>query len=86
MRNVYEGGTESLVDLCKLGSHCRTELGIKVGKRLVKKEDLRLTDNGTAECNTLFLTAGKSLRTSVKKVGYVKDAGCFLDLALDFLL
>ena len=52
-----------MMNLGDLGSHCRTELSVEVGERLVEKEYLRLADDSTSERNTLLLTAGKSLRT-----------------------
>ena len=84
--NVYEGGTDSLMQLGKLGSHCSTELCIEVGKRLVQKEYFGVTDNSTAQRNTLLLTAGQSLGLSVKQMGYIKYTGSFLNAALDFFL
>ena len=73
MCNVNEGGAESLMKLSDLGSHLCTELSVQVGERLVKQEDLRVTDDSTAESNTLSLTTGKSLRLSVEQVGDVED-------------
>jgi hypothetical protein len=43
---------------------------------LIKQENLRLTDNGTADRNTLLLTATQLLRAAVKKVINLKQLGC----------
>ncbi len=86
MGNVNEGGAESLMNLGELGSHRRTELSVEVRQRLVEKEDLRVTDDSTTKRDTLLLTAGKCLRTAVKKVSDIEDARSFLNAALDLLL
>ena len=80
MSNVDKGGTQSLMELGYLGSHLSTELSVEVGKRLVKKEYLRLTNYSTSESNTLSLTAGESLRLSVQQVSDVKYLSGLLDL------
>ena len=86
MCNVDDGGAQSLVQLCDLGSHLNTELSIQVGKRLVHKEYLRRTDDSTAHSDTLSLTAGQSLRLTVKEVGQVKDLGCITNGLVDLIL
>ena len=84
--NVDEGGTDSLMKLGKLGTHLCTQLSVKVGERLVEKEDLRLTNDSTTESNTLTLTAGESLRLTVEQVLDVEDAGSLFNAALDLIL
>ena len=79
--NVDEGGAEAEVELGQLGSHLGTELRVQVGQRFVQKEDLRFTDNRTAQRNTLTLTTGQSLRLTVEQVGDVEDAGGFFNAA-----
>ena len=86
MRYIDECCTEVVMELCDFCSHGCTKLGIEVGKRLIKKEYLRVTHYCTTERNTLLLTTGKSLRISVKQVGNIKYAGCFFNLALDCFL
>ena len=75
MGNVNEGGLQSLVQFGQLASHRSAQFGIEVGKRLVKQEDARLADNCTSERDTLLLTAGKRLRTSVQQMLDVEDLG-----------
>ena len=84
--NVDEGGADSLVKLGQLGSHRSTELCVEVGKRLVKKEYLGVTNDCTTECNTLLLTTGESLRLTVEKVGDVEDTSSLFNAALDLFL
>ena len=74
------------MELRDLGSHLRTELRIQVGKRLVEQEDLRVTDDGTAQRNTLSLAAGKRLRLSVEQVGNIENTGSLFNAALDLIL
>ena len=86
MCNVDDRSAKSVMKLGDLSSHLNTELSIQVGQRLVHQEDLRVTDNSTAHSNTLSLTAGKSLRLSVKELVKVKDLSSFFDLLLDLFL
>ena len=81
MSYVDEGGAQLLMELGELGSHLCTELSVQVGQRLVKQEYLRLTDDSTAQRNTLSLTTGQSLRLSVEQVGDVEDPGSLFNAA-----
>ena len=81
--NIDEGGAQSQVQLRDLGSHLCTQLCVQVGERLVKQEDLRVTDDCTAQRNTLSLTTGESLRLSVEKVRDVEDSSSLFYAALD---
>ena len=64
--HVDEGGLQALMQLGDLGTHGNAQLGVQVGQRLVEEEDLRLTDNGTAQSNALALAAGQSLGLAVE--------------------
>ena len=66
-------GGKPLMELGDLRPHLHTELGVKVGKRLVQKEHVRLTHDRAAERNPLPLTTGKRLGLSCKEVGDAKD-------------
>ena len=72
--------------LGQLGTHLRTELCVQVGQRLVKEEDLGVTDNCTAQSNTLTLTAGQSGGLTVKQMRDVEDLGSLFYAALDLIL
>ena len=67
-------------------THCYAELGIKVRKRLVKQEYFWLTNDCTAYGNTLALTAGKSLRLSLKIFCKTKLFCCLTNLAVNLCL
>ena len=84
--DVDDGGAKSLVKLSDLGSHLNTKLSIQVGKRLVHKEDLRITNDSTTHSDTLSLAAGKSLRLAVKEVSQVKDSCCLFNSLVDLIL
>ena len=86
MCNVDDCSAKSVMQLGDLCSHLNTELSIQVGKRLVHKEDLRITNDCTTHSNTLSLTTGKSLRLTIKEFVKVKDLSSFFDLLLDLLL
>ena len=86
MGNIDECGAQSQVELGDLGTHLSAELSVEVGKRLVKKEDLRLTDDSTTHGNTLTLTTGESLRLSVKQMADVEDLSGFFHAAIDLCL
>ena len=86
VRYIDEGGAELLIQLVDLGSHVSAELSIQVGERLVKQEDLRITDDSTAQRDTLSLTAGESLRLSVKILLDAEDTCSLAYAALDLFL
>ena len=84
--NVDEGGVDTLAELDDLGAHLVTELGVEVGKRLVHKEDGGVTDDSTADGNTLSLSAGEGLRLAVEILGDVEDLGSLADLLIYLIL
>ena len=86
MGYVYEGGTNSLVDLGQLSSHGCTELGVQVGQRFVQQEYLGVTNDCTTQSNTLLLTTGQSLGLTVEQMGDIKYASSFLNASLDLFL
>ena len=71
--DVNKGGGKSRVELGNFRSHGSTELCVEVGQRLVEQEHFRFADDGTAECDTLTLTAGQSLGFSGKVIGNAED-------------
>ena len=85
VRNVYKRCSESQVKFGYFRSHLGTEFCVKVGKRFVKQEYFGFTNYRTSECDTLSLTARKSLRTSFKQVRDVKDSCGFVNSSFDFL-
>ena len=84
--NIDEGGAQLFMQLGELGSHLGAQLGVQVGQRFVQQEDLRFTDNGAPQGDTLSLAAGQSLRLPVEQMGDVQDAGGLFHAALNFIL
>ena len=74
------------MDLGNLDTHLYTKLSIQVGKRLIHKEYLRITNDSTSHSNSLSLTTGKSLRFTIKKLVKVKDSCCFTNSLVDLVL
>ena len=50
-----------MMQLGDLGTHLNAQLSVQVGQRFVHQEDLGLTNDSTAQSNTLALTTGQSL-------------------------
>ena len=84
--NVDEGGVDALAQLNQLGTHLVTQLGVQVGQGLVHQHNLGVTDDSTADGNTLTLTAGQSLGLTAQVLGDVQDFGSFLHLLVDLVL
>ena len=59
---------------------------VEVGQRFVEQEDLRLTDDCTAERDALALTAGESLRLTGEVIGNAEDGSSLFDALVDDLL
>src|SRR4029453_1995812 len=75
--HVSRGDAEGAGQGCDLRTGLDTELGVKVGQRLVHEEDLGGTDDCTAHGNTLALTTGECLRLAVQVCLEVKKLGGF---------
>src|SRR5574344_1835861 len=81
--NVDHCCVKSLVQCSDFATHRDTELSIKVRQRFIKQEDFRVADDCASYCNTLALTARKSLRFAVEILGKTKDLSSFIDTALN---
>ena len=84
--DVDEGGGEAGVQLGDFRSHRSAELRVQVGQRFVEKEHFGFADDGTAERDTLSLTAGQSLGLSGQIVGDAENFRRRLDLLVDDFL
>src|SRR5262249_32626514 len=62
MGDIDRSRVESAVQLLELDTHLNAELRVEIGKRFVEQENLRVADDGAAECDTLALPAGKLSR------------------------
>ena len=67
MRDIDHRGPEALMQLFDFIPHFHPQLGIQVGKRLVKEKQLGITDQRAAHGDPLALTAGKLGRAAFKK-------------------
>ena len=86
MRYVNKGGVDLLTQQNDLGSHLVSQLCVQVGKRLVHQEHLAVTDHGTADGNSLSLTARKRAGLTGQVLGDAQDLGCFRHLLIHDLL
>ena len=84
--NINEGGVDTLTELDDLSTHLVTQLGVEVGERLVHQHDLRVTDDGTTDGDTLSLTTGQSLGLTLEVLGDVEDLSGFTDLLVNDIL
>jgi hypothetical protein len=85
MGNVDHGSVEPDVQIRKFGAHLNTELGVEVGKGLIKKEYLGITDYSPSYGDTLALAARKSLGLAVQEFLNVQNTGRFVDTAFNFV-
>lgn len=60
--------------------------GIKVGKRLIEKEDCGLSQQGASQCNPLLLATREFLREPVEPWSEFKPGGHGCDPSLDFTM
>ena len=84
--NVHEGGVDTAAQLDDLRAHLVTELGVQVGQRLVHQQNLGLTDDRTADGDTLTLAAGQGLGLTVEVLGDAQDLSGLVDLPVDLFL
>jgi len=84
--NVNERGVDLLAEFDELSAHLVTEFCVEVRQRLVHEEDLRFTDDCTADGDTLTLAAGERFRFSLEIFGDAEDLRRFLDLFVDLRL
>ena len=71
------------MNLSDFSTHGNTLLSVQVGQRLVHQEDADLTDDGTANSNTLTLTTGKGSGHTVQVIGQAQDLGNVTNLLVD---
>ena len=83
--DVYKSGGKFVVKLGNLGTHLNAQFCVEVGKRLVEKEDLRLTHDCASQSHTLTLTAGKRFRLTRKQRRDTEDGCRLLYPVVDFL-
>ena len=57
--HIDDGGTQFLMEALQLGTHINAQLGVQVGQRLVKQQQLGAGGYGTGDGHPLLLAAGK---------------------------
>ena len=77
---------EAGVQLADFSAHLHAQLGIEVGQRLVKEEDLGLADNGTPHRHPLALTARKSLGLALEQFLNAENLRRLLHSRVDLVL
>ena len=86
MRHEQAGDAQLAVQLLDLQAGLGAQLGVQVGQRLVKQEDLRLAHDGAAHGHALALAAGQFARLALQQVREFEDLGGLVHAALDFFL
>ena len=69
MCHIDDCGAHAIVKAFDLGAHVDAQLGIEIGERLVKQEDLRLAYKRPSHRHALALPSGQLARLAVEKVG-----------------
>ena len=80
---VDDGGLKPLVEFDQFGAELGAHLGIKIGEGFVEEEDAGLADDGTADSDTLLLSAGKIAGHTREDILDAKDAGSLADAPCD---
>ena len=83
MRDVNHGGLEARMQVTDFCAHGNAQLGVKVGKRLVKQKQLGLTHDGTADGHTLALPARKLGGFALQQLPETQEGGSVADLGLN---
>ena len=65
--HVNHRGLQITMKLRDLDAHLHAQLRVKIGKRFIKEEDLRLTDNSATNRHALTLTAGELLWAALEE-------------------
>ena len=84
--NVDGGDAGLLLDAADLRPHGDTELGIQVGKGLVKQQHTGLHHQGSCQGDTLLLSAGELVRHTGFHAGQAHQLQDVRDLLLDNIL
>ena len=86
MRDIDEGDAQLVVHILELDLHLLAHLEVQRAKRLIQKQDLRLIDQRSRDCDTLLLTAGKRADASLLKSLQIYQVQDPAHLALDDIL
>ena len=86
MGDIDGGDARLLLNAADLGTHGDPELGIQVGKRLVKQQHTGLHNQGSCQGDTLLLAAGKLVRHTGFHAGQAHQLQDVRYLLLDDIL
>ena len=86
MGDVDEGFLGVLLDLLELELHILAQLEVERSERLVKENDVRVTDEGARDRDTLLLTARKLLHGTLLVALEVYDGEHLCDLLFYLIL
>jgi len=86
MRDVNGGGIEPSLQGLELSTHLHTQLGIQVGKGLIKKKSLGLTHDGSTNGYSLSLATRQGLGLTVQQLADAQDLSRLADPLVDFTL
>ena len=76
---IYESSVNLLAKSDNLRTHLSAKLRIQVGKRLIHKDYLRVTNNRTADSNTLSLTTRQGLGETIENLRDFEGSCSFLN-------
>ena len=86
MRDVDERGVQLLPKKNDLGAHLVAQLGVEVRKRLVHQKHLGITHHGSADGDTLPLSAGQGARLAHQVLRDAEHLGGLGDLLIHDVL
>ena len=82
VRDVHAGDAAGLVQPFDFGTHLHAQLGVQVGQRLVKQEELRLARERPAHGHALALAARELAGPAVQQVADLQHGRDFIDALL----
>ena len=85
MGNIEHGGAQPLMQQQDLAAGGAAQLGVQVGQRLVKQEDLGVAHDGASHGHALTLTAGQLGGLFVQLAGEAQDLRCGQHLLMDHI-
>ena len=86
MGDVDGGDAHAVLDVLDDGAHLHPELGVQVGKGLVKQQHVRLDAQGAGQGHTLLLAAGQTLRQPLGVLVHVHQLHELVRLFADLVL
>src|SRR5690348_6528209 len=82
--NVDHGMAKLLMEPLDFSSHIISKLGIQIAQRLIEQEEQRVSDDRTADCDTLALTTRQLTWKPLEKLHNTEHVGGTLHTSVDF--